>query len=151
MDTSTLVAVTPGRTRTVFPLPDMDPDFSVTTRELGDDELAKIYGRHNYNPGRKDPHAMEKLTRVSREIVQLRVVGWANFTDRGQPIACEGKNKLLLYDRAVVIDAEEKTLWQLVLEAELAQKEAEQKNLLTPSPGTSAVASQLAIAASSRD
>jgi hypothetical protein len=117
----------PGRTRTVFPVPDLDPDFSVTLRELSDAEQARIYDKNNYMPGRKDA-TMQKLARITQDAIRQRVVDWSNFTENGQAIACEGDQKLKLYSTEVYIDGENKSLWQLALEAEQRQKVDEQKN-----------------------
>jgi hypothetical protein len=128
MEITKLVSVGSGRTRTVAPLPEVDSAFTVTTREISDAEISKIYDRHNYQPGRKDKAAMQKLAKVTRDIIKSRVVSWENFTRNGEPIECDEDSKALLYEHSIVIDGEEKTLWQLVGEAEQRQKEDESGN-----------------------
>jgi hypothetical protein len=128
MEITKLVAVSSGRTRTVTPLPDIDPEFTITTREISDAELSKIYDRHAFQPGRKDKAAMQKLAKVTRDVIKSRVVGWNNFTRNGEPIECDEESKALLYEHSLVIDGDEKTVWQLVVEAEQRQKEDESGN-----------------------
>lgn len=127
MEITKLTTATPGRTRTVFPLPDLDPEFSVTLRELSDAEQARIYDKNNYMPGRKDA-TMQKLSRITQDAIRARVVGWSNFTENATEIPCEGDHKLKLYTTEIFVDGESKTLWQLTLEAEQRQKVDEQKN-----------------------
>jgi hypothetical protein len=117
----------PGRTRAVYPVPDLDPEFSVTLRELSDTEQARVYDKHNYMPGRKDA-TMQKLARITQDVIRLRVVDWTNFTENGEEIECQADNKLKLYSTEIYVDGENKTLWQLAVEAEQRQKVEEQKN-----------------------
>lgn len=127
MEITKLTTASPGRTRTVHPVPELDPEFSVTLRELSDAEQARIYDKHNYMPGRKDA-TMQKLARITQDVIRQRVVGWTNFTENGAELECEGDAKLRLYATEVYIDGENKTLWQLAIEAEQRQKVEEQKN-----------------------
>jgi hypothetical protein len=78
-------------------------------------------------PGRKDA-TMQKLARITQDVIRLRVVDWTNFTENGEEIECQADNKLKLYSTEIYVDGENKTLWQLAIEAEQRQKVEEQKN-----------------------
>jgi len=117
---------TPGRVRTVKPFGDAD-NMAVDLVELSDGEQAAILDRHGYMPGRKDATAA-KLNRVTRDTVLKRITGWDDYTADGAPVEVNDKAKLDFLIEMYVVDSEEKSLWQLCVEAEQRQKEDEEKN-----------------------
>jgi hypothetical protein len=116
------------RTYTVTPLPEVDPQFTVTVRDLADADVSRIYDKHGYMPG--SPKAtMAKLVRVVKDTIDESIVGWTNFNDdAGHLHEVTRENKLLFYETPVEIDGESTTLWLLVQSKVAEQRRAEAKN-----------------------
>jgi hypothetical protein len=120
-----------SRTRTIYPLPELDPNFSVELRKLTSAQVNAIYDRHGYNE--RHGRTMAKLEKVLRDVVKASVVRVNGATQNGVPLDPEAdETKLLLLEVPVEVDGEQKVLWDVVTALAAEEERAEQKNTLRP-------------------
>lgn len=127
MDITKAKRATPGRIRTVHPLGDADQDFFVEMEELSESEQSAILDKVGYMPG-TNKATMSKLDKVTRIAIKRRIKNFGGLVENGVELECTDENKLKFKDIIVEVDSEEKSLWQLCVEAESALKDEESKN-----------------------
>lgn len=121
------------RTRTIYPIPEVDENFAVELRNPSDAERNRIFDRHRYIPNHEKRGGMGIFAKVLRDLVLASVIRVDGATG-GDGVSLDptaDETKLLLLDVDVEADGERKSLWVICQEKAAEADRADEKNSQT--------------------